>query len=50
MTKQYKNKKKLIITDPSKFPDDFWNYWVNPIVGYYIPDRKSVTKREARRS
>jgi len=49
MTKQYKNKKELIITDPTKFPDDFWNYWVNPIVGYYIPDRKSVTKREARR-
>jgi hypothetical protein len=41
MTKQYKNKKALIISDSSKFPDDFWNYWVNPIVGYYIPNTQS---------
>tara|TARA_R100000951_G_scaffold112318_1_gene112484 strand:+ start:49 stop:264 length:216 start_codon:yes stop_codon:yes gene_type:complete len=41
MTKQYKNKKELIISDPSKFPEDFWNYWVNPIVGYYIPSTQS---------
>jgi hypothetical protein len=41
MTKQYKNKKALIISDSSKFPEDFWNYWVNPIVGYYIPSTRS---------
>ena len=44
MTKQYKNKKELIISDSSKFPQDFWNYWVNPIVGYYIPSKKSIQK------
>jgi len=41
MIKKYKNKKELIITDPSKFPDDFWNYWVNPILGYYVPKTRS---------
>jgi hypothetical protein len=46
MTKQYKNKKELIITDSSKFPEDFWNYIVNPIVGYYIPKARSETKRD----
>ncbi len=49
MTKKYKKRKELIITDPADFPDDFWNYWVNPIVGYYIPNRKSMTKKEAQR-
>lgn len=23
------------INDSSKFPDDFWNYYVNPILGYH---------------
>lgn len=41
MTKKQKNNKALIISDPSKFPVDFWNYWVNPIVGYYIPNKRS---------
>ena len=41
MTKKYKNKKALIISDSSKFPEYFWNYWVNPIVGYYIPNTQS---------
>ena len=49
MTKQYKNKKELIITDPTKFPNDFWNYWVNPIVGYYIPQKRSQTRKELRK-
>jgi len=49
MTKQYKKKKELIITDPTKFPDDFWNYWVNPIVGYYIPQKRSQTRKESRK-
>lgn len=30
-----KSKKELRITDSNKFPDDFWNYFVNPILGYY---------------
>lgn len=30
-----KSKKELRIYDSNKFPDDFWNYHVNPIVGYY---------------
>ena len=29
------DKKKLIITSNKVMPDDFWNYLVNPIVGYY---------------
>lgn len=28
--------KRKIINDPKKFPQDFWNYLVNPIVGYHI--------------
>ena len=35
MEKKYKSKKALIISDQTKFPDDWWNYWVNPILGYY---------------
>ena len=30
-------KKELIVTDPSKLPAEWWNYLVNPIVGYYVP-------------
>ncbi len=37
MQKKYKDKKELIITDVKKFPSDWWNYLVNPIVGYYVP-------------
>jgi hypothetical protein len=29
--------KELIITDPDKLPGEWWNYLVNPIVGYCIP-------------
>ncbi len=25
------------IRDPKDFPQDFWNYLVNPILGYYVP-------------
>jgi len=50
MIKQYKSKKELIITDPTKFPDDFWNYWVNPIVGYYIPAKRSTPKQRKSRA
>ena len=28
--------RKKKIKDPDKFPQDFWNYLVNPIVGYYV--------------
>lgn len=24
------------INDPKEFPQDFWNYLVNPILGYYV--------------
>ena len=41
MKKQYKNKKEFISSDPSKFPDGWCNYWVNPITGYYIPHTRS---------
>tara|TARA_R110002073_G_scaffold200889_1_gene360101 strand:+ start:483 stop:626 length:144 start_codon:yes stop_codon:yes gene_type:complete len=44
MKKKYIDKKKLIISDSKKFPIDWWNYLVNPIVGYYIA-RKSPTKK-----
>jgi hypothetical protein len=30
------DKKKLIITPNKEMPDDFWNYLVNPIVGFYV--------------
>lgn len=29
------DKKKLIIRGNKIMPDDFWNYLVNPILGYY---------------
>ena len=41
MIKKYKNKKALIVSDQTKFPDDWWNYWVNPILGYYVPKQHS---------
>jgi|TARA_R100001460_G_scaffold33140_2_gene64811 hypothetical protein len=46
MKKEYINKKELKITDAKKFPSDWWNYLVNPIVGYYIPkaDKKRNPK------
>ncbi len=28
--------KKRQINDPKDFPKDFWNYLVNPILGYYV--------------
>ena len=30
------SKKALIITSNKVMPDDFWNYLVNPIVGFYV--------------
>lgn len=46
MQKKYIDKKKLIITDAKKFPSDWWNYLVNPIVGYYVhkPNKKRNPK------
>ena len=38
-------KKELIVTDPSKLPAEWWNYLVNPIVGYYIP-RATLYKKQ----
>lgn len=29
-------KKGRVISSTEKMPKDFWNYRVNPIVGYYI--------------
>ncbi len=30
------------IRDPKKFPVDFWNYLVNPILGYYVQPSQEV--------
>ena len=38
-------KKELIVTDPTKLPAEWWNYLVNPIVGYYIP-RATLYKKQ----
>ncbi len=35
-TKKKKMARPKKINDPKDFPKDFWNYLVNPIVGYYI--------------
>ncbi len=47
---KYKNKRDYIITDSSKFPDDFWNYLVNPIVGYHIPKPINKTKKKKKKN
>ncbi|MFL2597836.1 MAG: hypothetical protein ACJ0PR_01150 [Flavobacteriaceae bacterium] len=39
-------KKDLIVTDPSKLPGKWWNYLVNPIVGYYIPKATLYKKQK----
>ncbi len=39
-------KKDLIVTDPSKLPGKWWNYLVNPIVGYYIPKTTLYKKQK----
>ncbi len=31
---------KRQINNPKDFPDDFWNYLVNPILGYYVKPAK----------
>ena len=31
-----KEMRESIISEGKEMPDDFWNYLVNPIVGYYI--------------
>ena len=28
-----------VLLDGEPYPVDFWNYNVNPIVGYYVPSR-----------
>lgn len=30
------------IRDPKDFPKDFWNYLVNPILGYYVKPASEV--------
>ena len=33
-----------------EFPDDFWNYNINPIVGYYIePNRNEINDKVVRK-
>ena len=32
--------------DPSKLPSEWWNYLVNPIVGYYIPKATLYKKQK----
>ncbi len=32
------------ISDPKDFPQDFWNYLVNPILGYYA-EQPSLSTR-----
>ena len=34
--------KKRRITNPNEFPQDFWNYLVNPILGYYIKPAQDI--------
>lgn len=34
---KYIHKNDLKIREGKTMPDDFWNYLVNPIVGYYVP-------------
>lgn len=41
-----KSKKQMRINDSSKFPDDFWNYFVNPILGYYYNYEVSKKKND----
>ena len=38
--------KKLKDGDP--FPKDFWNYLINPIVGYYVEkeDKRSIRQQK----
>jgi len=43
--KKYKDKNKLRIGEGKEMPEDFWNYHVNPIVGYWVPPPASP-KRE----
>jgi hypothetical protein len=40
--------KELIISDSSKLPAEWWNYLVNPIVGYYIPKPSLNKKRKVK--
>ena len=39
-------KKELIVNDPSKLPAEWWNFLVNPIVGYYIPKATLYRKQK----
>ena len=34
--------KRQKIRDQKDFPKDFWNYLVNPILGYYVPPIPSM--------
>jgi len=34
--------KRLRITNSKDFPKDFWNYLVNPILGYYVKPASEV--------
>ena len=41
-----KNNREIIVTDPAKLPAEWWNYLVNPIVGYYIPKASLYRKQK----
>ena len=36
------------INDPKKFQQDFWNYLINPILGYYVKPH-SLSKKGPRK-
>jgi len=45
MSNIQKSKKGKIIFQGEEMPDDFWNYRVNPILGYYECLNKNDVKR-----
>tara|TARA_B100001057_G_scaffold499346_2_gene609636 strand:- start:1674 stop:1814 length:141 start_codon:yes stop_codon:yes gene_type:complete len=40
--------KRKIINDSKKFQQDFWNYLINPILGYYVKPH-SLSKKGPRK-
>ena len=38
------DKRKKKINNPKEFPQDFWNYLVNPILGYYVKPAHLATR------
>lgn len=46
MSTTKKSKRQMRINEGKDFPDDFWNYYVNPILGYYYNNRPSERKND----